>query len=144
MRRGLYTGAMASLTTLGSRARWVAPAACVLALQACAQPVATPAAEPGATPAQAAAQGLRVTLRTVADAASPQALAQQIGHSAGVAARDLSLHAPRHATLTLECTDAAACEQALQRLRADHELIADVQPDQRQRRPTIPSRSTSR
>ena len=144
MRRGLYTGAMVSLTVLGSRARWVAPAACALALQACAQPMATPSAGPGATPAQAAAQGMRVTLRTVADPASAQELAQQLGRSAGVAVRELSLLAPRRATLTLGCVDAAACEQALQRLRADQELVADVQPDQRQRRPTIPSRSTSR
>ena len=132
------------LAAWGSRAGWIAPVACALGLQACALAVATPATGPDAAPAQGTAPGLRIELRTVADAASSESLLRQIGHSAGVPVRHLTLLAPRHATLTLVCADAPACEQALQRLQADRELVADVQPDRRQRRPTIPSRPTSR
>ncbi|MEO6031898.1 MAG: hypothetical protein ABIP61_08370 [Burkholderiaceae bacterium] len=129
---------------LRSLVRWIVPAACALGLQACAQTVATPASGTAAAPAHDAVPGLRVALRTVADPASPEALAQQLGRSAGVPVRHLTLLAPRRATLTLVCPDAAACEVALQRLEADRDLVADVQPDRRQRRPTDPSRSTSR
>jgi hypothetical protein len=113
----------------------------VLTLLACAVP-AVPM--PEAPLPEGTAPGLRIELHTRADAVSPHALARQLGDSAGVPVRGLVLLAPRHATLTLVCADADACEQALQRLALDRELVADVQPDRRQRRPTPPSRSSSR
>lgn len=90
----------------------------------------------GATPKQS----LRVQVTTANDWPDLTLLAERAAQSAGVPVRDVAGIAPRRYAFTLDCSTAAECEQALQRLAAERGLIVSVERDTRSAVPNPPTR----
>jgi hypothetical protein len=97
---------------------------------ACAQP---PAPVEPAVP--------RVLLSTVAEWPALPALAAAAAQRAGVAVTAASAVSPRLFALTLDCADARACRDAMQRLAADTTFARAVEPDSRRSLPPRPAAS---
>jgi len=102
-------------------------------LGACSLPPAAPA-DP---------QGARVLLSTVADWTAGAELAAAAAQRAGVPVRDLAALGSKTFVLTLDCSDEAACRQAIARLGADPGFAREVRPDQRRTLPPRPSASSA-
>jgi hypothetical protein len=114
----------------------VLPAIALMAVAACAT-------EPTPTSGEPLVRGERLLVRTAADWPDAAAFAERAASVAGVAVHDVRAVAPRQFAFLLACDDATICQAALRRLTADHDLVLDVQVNQRRRLPSRPSPSTA-
>ena len=87
---------------------------------------------------------LRVQVTTATDWSDLAAFGERAAQSAGVPVRNVAGIAPRRYAFTLACANAAECELAMQRLKAEAGLIQSVEIDGRSQTPRTPTPSTSR
>ena len=76
---------------------------------------------------------LRVMVKLSQPATDPDVIARQAARVAGTAVRYAAAISPQWHALALSCADAAGCEAAMQRLRADTNTYEAVQRDERKR-----------
>lgn len=102
----------------------LAAAAAAGALSACASPA--PAGEPGAVE-------VRLMVKPVRASSDGAVIAAEASRVAGVPAHYRSMVSANWHALSLRCPDAAACEQAIDRLRHDKTTFEAVELDGRKR-----------
>jgi len=97
------------------------------ALMLCALGVAACAVEPPPP--------LRVLVKLAQPETDPAVIARMVERVGGTPVSYLAATSPHWHALALRCADAAACDEALRRLRADTATFAAVQRDERRRSP---------
>ena len=112
-----------------------------LAATAAAALPALAACSAASLPSDSAGAGLAVIVGTAADWPSAQAVAGRAARIAAVPVTGVSRITPRLWSLTLRCTDDAACEQARQRLAAEPSFATSVEPSLRRSLPPQPPAS---
>ena len=102
--------------------------ACVVVLSLCSVLVAACANE-----STAPQSPMRLIVKLAQPTEDGAAIARRVSQSAGVPARYLAATSAAWHAVALECDGAAACETALERLRADRRHFDAVERDERKR-----------
>jgi hypothetical protein len=99
--------------------------------------IAACAVQPAPAAPPAPGSEWRVMVKLAEPSADPRQIAEQASRVSGVSVQHVAASSPQWHALVLACADEAACDAAMQRLRAAAATYASVQRDQR-RQPQSP------